>query len=1049
MPSFDFLRHFRVRGWQGAALLTLFTVSGVSAQDRKAFTHTADIRPGKEDALLDVIKVISDKFDSDYRALGAAYATGEILYGQRRYDDAARNFETVASKGKKYPFLANAAQLRLSQSMLVQGDDEGALRLARDVAGSNNKFLSAEAWYTLSRGYLAKGRLERAEEAFKGTLTVNPVYGDLLKVDLLAGLLAFERGNYLDAVSHFQRHPDDIPSLYYSIACFCQMKDIAKAVSAYQKLLSSAKKGIWVDRARVLIGEAIYQTKDFDLAMTFFGPVSRRDALPELRVLALYRLACIDFQKKNYSRCELTLQNLLKEYPNHGLRTDWTYLLATIPVYQRDWARTLKEETRYTSSGRGVAPGPRSIPPEQLAPEAQFRSIWALMALGNYNEVIKQTDKFFKKYPKNPLTGYSLLLQGVAYDQLGNTEKAIDAYQTLVDLFPQSPAAGKAVYLMTLSLKRAGESSRIVSALNHLNENLQRQEEIKSDAWRKNTMFWIAEGYFSIQDYKHAEQTYRKFVELAPDNVLIPYALQGLGASLAAQASSAARGGRATTDLDGASAGKEDSKTPRTANAYIDQAKVYMQQAVQRATELGNTAVAADAKLQLGKIFYNQKNYDSATAQFDAYVQESTNTARVAEALYSAGKSLYKQQFYTEAIARWKQLIDGYRFSPFRIKAYWETGETQFGLGRYEQAIAAYQSLAANYPNTEESQNAQYKIIMSYFNKNDLVGSFQQFTAFKSQYPADDRVKPLCNMLLNAYQGQSNASGLHSAQLSELLRACPGAETGASILWERGAGLFNKKDYAAAQKYFQRIMVSYPGEEFAPQAFYYNAECYFFLEKWDEAASAYKSYFINYPNDKMVAQAMFQVGVSFFNKKDYPKAAEAFEVFIKRYPQNALAKDAAMNIPLCYKKAFRLDEAIKGYQNYLNLFPGDPKATFVRLQIGGLYATKGNFEQAIAELEKVPSGTPERLEAQYRIGDAYQNLHKDAQAKAAFRGLLSMGPCDNEYRIAGLLELAKMTETAGSTEGLSSIYSSVASCSKNPQIQNAAKQKLQELKGGH
>ena len=184
--------------------------------------------------------------------------------------------------------------------------------------------------------------------------------------------------------------------------------------------------------------------------MTFFGPVSRRDAPTDLRVLALYRLACIDFQKKNYTRCELTLQNLLKDFPSHPLRTDWLYLIATIPVYERDWNRTIREEGRFAATGHGVAPAPRSIPSEQLVPEAQFRVIWAYMALGSYHEVIKLTDKFFHKYTKNPLTGYALLLQGVAFDQLNNTDKAIDSYQTLVDLFPQSPAAGKAVYLMTL-----------------------------------------------------------------------------------------------------------------------------------------------------------------------------------------------------------------------------------------------------------------------------------------------------------------------------------------------------------------------------------------------------------------------------------------------------------------------------------------------------------------------------------------------------------------------------------------------------------------------
>jgi tetratricopeptide (TPR) repeat protein len=992
---------------------------GLQAQDKRTFTHMVDVRPGREDALLDIFKPISEQFDSEYRALGTAYTTGEILYREQRYDDAARNFMTVVSKGHKYGYLSDAARIRLAQSNLLKGDDDEALRIGREVANSSNKFLSAEAWYTIARAYLAKGKIDRAEDGYKNILTVNPVYGSLLKVDLLAGLISFEKGTYLDAASHFQRHGDNIPSLYYSIACFCQMKDIAKAVGAYQSLLAKAKKGIWVDRARILIGEAIYQSHDYDLAMTFFGPVSRRDAPLNLRVLALYRLACIDFQKKNYTRCELTLQNLLREYNSHPLRTDWMYLLATIPVYERDWNRTIKDEGKFNSSGHGVAPAPKSIPSEQLAPEAQFRVIWAYMALGSYHEVVKLTDRFFHKYQKNPLTAYALLLQGVAYDQISNMDKAIDSYQTLVDLFPQSPAAGKGVYLMTLSLHRANEPSRIVSALNHMNENLQRQEETKSDAWRKNTLFWIAEGYYSIQDYKHAEETYRRFVELAPDNALIPYALQGLAASLAMQGPD-----------------------------KLDQAKIYEQQAIQRGAELSNGSVGADAKLQLGKIMFNQKNFEGALGKFDEYVHDSTNTVRVAEALYNSGLALYKQQYYTESINRWKQVVDGYRFSPFRSQAYLKIGQTQFGLGKFDMAIAAYQALSANYPNSPEAQEAQYQIIQCYFNKGDLQGAYQQLTAFKNLYPADERIKQACEMLLSAYQSQAGSSNLHSAQLSDLLRCAPGNGTASAILWEKGAALFNKKDYSAAQKYFQRIMLSYPTEEFAAQAYYYNAECYFFLNNMDEAASAYKSFYINYPNDKMVPQAMFQVGVSYFTKKDYEKAAEAFDQFIKRFPQNPLAKDAALNVALCFKKAFRLDEAAKSYQNYLLLFPGDAKGTFVRLQIGQLHATKGDFAQAIKDFENIPGGTPERTEAQYYIGQAYQNLHKDGEAQEAFRRLLSMGPRDNEFRIAGLLELAKIVEGKGSTQGLSQIYSDIASSSKNQEIVLMAQQKLKELQGG-
>jgi len=155
--------------------------------------------------------------------------------------------------------------------------------------------------------------------------------------------------------------------------------------------------------------------------------------------------------------------------------------------------------------------------------------------------------------------------------------------------------------------------------------------------------------------------------------------------------------------------------------------------------------------------------------------------------------------------------------------------------------------------------------------------------------------------------------------------------------------------------------------------------------------------------------------------------------------QNALAKDAALNVALCYKKAFRLDEAIKSYQNYLLLYPGDPKS-LLSPSNRDPEASKGNYQSAISDFESIPSGTAERAEAQYRIGDAYQNLHEEAQALSAFQKLLSIGPCDNEFRIAGLLELAKNIEGKGSTQGLSTIYGSIASCSKNQQIQLLAQQ---------
>jgi len=108
----------------------------------------------------------------------------------------------------------------------------------------------------------------------------------------------------------------------------------------------------------------------------------------------------------------------------------------------------------------------------------------------------------------------------VAYDQLANTIRPLTLTRhSSISTRKVRRRQGRLPH--DPQLHKANEPTRIVSALNHLNENLQRQEEIKSDAWRKNTLFWIAEGYYSIQDYKHAEVTYSRFVELAPDHPMI------------------------------------------------------------------------------------------------------------------------------------------------------------------------------------------------------------------------------------------------------------------------------------------------------------------------------------------------------------------------------------------------------------------------------------------------------------------------------------------------------------------------------------------------
>jgi TolA-binding protein len=155
----------------------------------------------------------------------------------------------------------------------------------------------------------------------------------------------------------------------------------------------------------------------------------------------------------------------------------------------------------------------------------------------------------------------------------------------------------------------------------------------------------------------------------------------------------------------------------------------------------------------------------------------------------------------------------------------------------------------------DDGKEMTYHQIQVLLSKGDLPGAYREFLEFRKTYPNDARIKPTCEQILKAY-GITNSSNTNSPEIVQPLDPCGDhSDAGAAILWERGEALFAKKDFASAQKYFQRIMLSFPTSPNTPAAAFYNAECYFMQNRNKDAADAYKFYYQNYPNDSHVAEA--------------------------------------------------------------------------------------------------------------------------------------------------------------------------------------------------
>ena len=788
-----------------------------------------------------------------------------------------------------------------------------------------NPYIAQEAVFLQARCYLVKRDWGSINSTLKHLIQMNPAFGNDLALNLLRGVSALEQDHPDEALLFVKRYPDEPSALYYQGVAYIKKNEISSALPLYQQILQKDSHSEWVDRMRMVLGEAFYKAHDIPLAQEFFKPVTRPQADPVLRPLALHRRGCLFFEEKNYAEADKIFTSLLKEYPKHPLRSQWTYLYASIPIFEKDWKKAIQEQKMALEFERGLAPRIHGVDEHQLRLSAEFRILWAHLLLNNFNGSKILSDKFITRYPNEPMTAYAYLAKGLSLYRMGDYDRALEVYQELLNKFPDSSAVGKAVYLMTLCLHSARDPFRMAGILNEVHNRMSKVAEGTSvDEWTQNTLYWVADAYYQLNDLVSAEKIYKEFILRAPQSPLVPYALEALASTLSAQGPT--RDGEAIIALN---------------------------QSELRSRDLGNKDLAEQVDVEMGKVYYNQRDFPKAAATWSHLVQISTQPAVRGEAMYREGDALARQEYYQEAIRRWKTLVQTNRTSTWVPETLMRIGNTQAGLGQWSEAAATFGTLKQSYPNSEVGKEGAFQLVQCAFNQGNLSTATTELLSFAKQYPDDARISKAADNLLSSFHQKKIT--IPAAQQAQLLKLAPGSAGGAALLWERGASLFNEGKYEPAQKIFEKIMLSYPNDEYAPLAYFYNADCFFWLQKWDDAANAYQNFYLSFPKHERVPNAMFQKSVCLFRKGSFDEAVSDFKAFLHRFPDHPLAKEAWLNIALAHKKAFQLDQAVLAYKYVIEHYGSDPKINAVWLQMGSLLEVQGKQAEAERTYAKVPS----------------------------------------------------------------------------------------------
>lgn len=118
------------------------------------------------------------------------------------------------------------------------------------------------------------------------------------------------------------------------------------------------------------------------------------------------------------------------------------------------------------------------------------------------------------------------------------------------------------------------------------------------------------------------------------------------------------------------------------------------------------------------------------------------------------------------------------------------------------------------------------------------------------------------------------------------------AQDPAQALYDQALAEFNKRNYENAQAIWAEFVKTFKGHPLAPNAFFWQGECYYQLGDYARAILAYQEVITNYPNSIKYKTALLKQGVSFYKMDKKTAGQLVLQNVVKQFPDSAEAKRA-------------------------------------------------------------------------------------------------------------------------------------------------------------
>lgn len=404
-----------------------------------------------------------------------------------------------------------------------------------------------------------------------------------------------------------------------------------------------------------------------------------------------------------------------------------------------------------------------------------------------------------------------------------------------------------------------------------------------------------------------------------------------------------------------------------------------------------SSALEQDAYIRCADCYFMNKNYRQALSMYENVI--NLNVKGSDYALYQKAIIAGASNKNSEKIYLLQSLSKQYPSSTLLSEGNLEIANTYLADEKYSEAIVALNFILKDKSATALWPQAYLKMGVANFNLNKNDESLNNFTQLVANYPnsqeSDEAIEYIRNIFIS---NQKPGDFINFMKQS----GKPVTYTEQDSLTYRAAQLkYEAKDFADAKRGYNDYLAQFSDGKYAVEANYFLAEIFINDKDFNSALPFYNAVAAKAPNKFAERSSLQSARIYYFNLKDYPNAEKYFAQLKSLSTQQENKLEAMRGLLRCQYKLQHWKDAVTNAQDLLQEkgIANDDKM-MANMAVAKNYQTDNQPDQSVNYYKQVIASGKSELsaEAQYHLAEISFSQNKLPEAeKSAFEVIKKYG----------------------------------------------------------